>query len=241
MQIFKINMQIFKINSYITLKLENSKTNIYINEILFRQCKYLLLKRLKINDLGTYLNEFKSIDEESENLDHSLEHEPSEIPPKTEFWAHCSNLQVWAEHNYDTNMLHYSLSFDLLKKLAEVGDIQAKRGFKDELVRRLLSGYIPVFCYLFFEGFLKIFSKDEIKDILKEVKRKNYLVYLVYSTILIGEDENFLQYNKKKLIKFTFMIENFLESDCFENLHLKDPEIDDFVNALRKLKQKIKN
>ena len=221
--------------------MEKSKTNIYINEVLFKHCKYLLLKRLKINDLETYLNEFKSIDEESENLDHSLEHEPSEIPPATEFWAHCSNLQVWAEHNYNTNMLHYSLSFDLLKKLAEVGDIQAKRVFKDEIIRRLLTGYIPVFCHLFFEGFLKIFSEDEIKDILKEVKRKNYRVYLVYLTILLGKDDNFILYNQKKLKKFALKVENLKESNCFEILHLKDPEIVDFSNALRKLKQKTKN
>ena len=233
-------MKEFKINSYITAKLETGKTNIYINGVLFRHCKYLILKRLKINDLETYLNEFKSIDEESENLDHSLEHEPSEIPPKTEFWAHCSNLQVWAEHNYNTDMLHYSLSFDLLKKLAEVGDIQAKKVFKDEIIRRFLTGYIPVFCYLFFEGFLKIFSLDEIKDILKEVKRKNYRIYLVYLTILLGYDDSFILYNPKKLKKFTLKIENFLESGCFTILHLRDPEIDDFVNALRELKQKIK-
>ncbi|KKM77800.1 hypothetical protein LCGC14_1366340, partial [marine sediment metagenome] len=32
-----------KINDFITLKLENAKTNIYVNEERFNQCKFLLL------------------------------------------------------------------------------------------------------------------------------------------------------------------------------------------------------
>ena len=33
----------FKVNEYLTLKLEESQTNIYVNGKFFRQCKYLLL------------------------------------------------------------------------------------------------------------------------------------------------------------------------------------------------------
>ena len=33
----------FKINEFITLKLENNSTNIYVKGVRFNQCKYLLL------------------------------------------------------------------------------------------------------------------------------------------------------------------------------------------------------
>jgi len=35
----------FKINEYITLRLENEKSNIYINGELFEQCSYILLRK----------------------------------------------------------------------------------------------------------------------------------------------------------------------------------------------------
>jgi len=38
------------------------------------------------------------------------------ITPEEEFWGHCSNLQTWVEHNYDTNILDDNLAFPLLKK-----------------------------------------------------------------------------------------------------------------------------
>ncbi len=85
-------MREFEINEYITLKLENGKTNIYVTGELFRQCKYLLLEipKSEISDF----DEVESIDKAAERLDKSLE--PKEgiridnIPLKVEFWGHCS-------------------------------------------------------------------------------------------------------------------------------------------------------
>ncbi|GAG56050.1 unnamed protein product, partial [marine sediment metagenome] len=48
------------------------------------------------------------------------------ITPEQEFWAHCSNLQTWAEHHYDTRLLHSNISFPLLRRLTEAGDPVAK-------------------------------------------------------------------------------------------------------------------
>ena len=52
------------------------------------------------------------------------------------------NLQVWAEMNYDTRILHRNLAFPLLKKLAQVGDPIAKKALKDEIAKRFLSGNV---------------------------------------------------------------------------------------------------
>ena len=63
-------MNIFRVNDYITLKLESRKTNIYVNGKLFNQCKFLLLF---IPTNNTHLlEELDSIDGISEELDFSL-------------------------------------------------------------------------------------------------------------------------------------------------------------------------
>ncbi len=113
-------MQSFKVNEYITLKLENSKTNIYLKDKKFRQCKYLLID-VPI-DIVSSNSDINSIDEASEKLDKSLESKSGGvIPPETEFWGHCSNIQVWVENNYDTRLLHRNLAFPLLTKLLRFG------------------------------------------------------------------------------------------------------------------------
>ena len=98
----------------------------------------ILLLNIPVNNLGDYFNE-GSIDEIEGKLDHSHHYKPpgvQEIDPKTEFWGHCSNLQVWVENNYDTRLIHRNLSFPLLKKLTEVGDPTARRHFKEEIAKR---------------------------------------------------------------------------------------------------------
>jgi len=85
-------MKEFKVNEYITLKLEGRKTNIYFNEHLFRQCKFLLLT-VPIDKISSF-DEIESIDEAAEKLDHSMEPQNEfqeiKIPAETEFWGHCS-------------------------------------------------------------------------------------------------------------------------------------------------------
>ena len=136
----------FNINNFITLKLENSISNIYINGKLFRQCKFLLLNKLHPNEIEEFLEDFSSVDEEIEKLDRSLEQEKNngKIPPEAEFWAHCSNLQVWVENEYDTRLLHRNLAFPLLKELSDKGDPLAKVKFKEEIAKSFFLFYKKV-------------------------------------------------------------------------------------------------
>ncbi|MHA1492322.1 MAG: hypothetical protein ACTSRI_22050, partial [Promethearchaeota archaeon] len=160
-------MREFKINKYITLKLEKKDTNIYVNGVFFNQCKYLLLgipKRKK--DGIRLLDEIDSIDEASEKLDHSLEDDDysylEEVPPETLFWGHCSNIQAWYENDYDTRFLHSNLSFPLLKKLTEVGDPLAKIIFKEEIAKRLETGLFSVANYLLEEKYTDYLNSEEL-------------------------------------------------------------------------------
>jgi hypothetical protein len=162
-------MQEFKINEYITLKLEDGKTNIYITNELFRQCKFLLLT-IPIKKLEDF-DGISSIDEAEEQLDGSMEVNKTELKilAQTEFWAHCSNMQVWYENNYNTRLLHSNLSFPLLKKLTEVGDPLAKRVYKDEIGMRFASGFVPVIRFLFKGGYVEELSKEEFRVLLDEL------------------------------------------------------------------------
>ncbi len=161
-------MSEFRINDHLSLRLEEGKTIIYVDNERFSQCKYLLLN-IHIDKISTF-DEIQSIDEASVNfnkfLDSSQEGtiKPVEIPPEVEFWGHCSNLQVWAENRYDTRLLHRNLAFPLLNKLAEVGDPLAKIMFKEEIIKRFSSGERTVMQYLMGKRYFEMLDEEELES-----------------------------------------------------------------------------
>ena len=160
----------FRVNEYITLKLVGNRTNIYVKGQLFNQCKYLLLNISKSNI--PKLGDIESIDDAAERLDRSMEgHEGTftKIPPETEFWGHCSNIQAWVESNYDTRLLHRNLAFPLLKRLTQVGDKVAKEVFREEILKRMKGGFPTVIQYLLNEGYLKFLKGKDLDLILDEI------------------------------------------------------------------------
>ncbi len=200
-------MKEFRVNEYITLKLEEDKTTlklggketvIYISGEKFQQCRYLLIN-IPVNEVSTF-DEIQSIDEAAERLDRTMEREVYNIniPPETEFWGHCSNLQVWAENNYDTRILHRNLAFPLLRKLVEVGDPKAKQVFKEEICKRLESGTKTVIDFLSEEGYLTYLSHEEIlfellkaeeAEVIMEIEKHIGMELTIYL--------NFLEYKPK--------------------------------------------
>lgn len=157
-------MREFIINKYLSLRLEDNQTVIYVNGKQFRQCKFLILS-IPIDEVAS-LEDITSVDEAAQTLDTSLENNDEKlkklIGPKVEFWAHCSNLQAWYENGYDTRLLHMNLAFSLLHKLTEVGDQLAKSAFKEEIAIRLESGYPAVVNYLFNQGYTSFLSREEL-------------------------------------------------------------------------------
>ena len=177
----------FKINDYLSLRLERvwgppqeqeeHETVIYVAGEWFRQCKYLLLN-IPVDEIGSF-DEVDSIDEAVTKLDRSQERNESykqKIPAEVEFWGHCSNLQMWAEHNYDTRLLHSNLAFPLLKRLTEVRDHIAKGIFREEIAKRLASGFSPVIEFLKEEGYLKYLTHEEIVVAMLELKEAEALL-----------------------------------------------------------------
>lgn len=104
------------INPYLSLKLINGKTKIYVGGEEFLICKSIVLNIPK--------NRIKSVETMDDLIDVSEITKGGEydIDPKTEFWVHCSNFQVWEENDYNTDFLEKNLAFPLLKKLSELDD-----------------------------------------------------------------------------------------------------------------------
>jgi len=167
-------MKDFKINDFITLKLEDEKTYIYIKGERFRPCMRLILQIPK-TDVSRY-EAIDSIDEASEVFKTLFQNkimegdDPHDISAEEEFWGHCSNIQAWAENCYDTRLLHSNISIPLLKKLVKSGDPKAKKIYKDEILMRFSSGYLPVIATIINEGFLDLFNQEELELLREEIR-----------------------------------------------------------------------
>ncbi|MCP6719584.1 MAG: hypothetical protein KJI71_05205 [Patescibacteria group bacterium] len=156
----------YKINEYLSVRLYERFTYIYIKEERFFSCMRLLLNILPSKLRQT--RKIQSIDEAEEvlsNLDY-------EIAPEMEFLGHCSNLQVWVENGYDTRLLHRNLAFPLLKELTKAGDPLAKKVFKEEVIKRLLSGYLPVIEFLIENNYVDLLTIEELSNIFEDRNSK---------------------------------------------------------------------
>jgi len=193
----------FRINDCITLGLvqehSNSslKTVIFFNNTQFRHCKRLIVN-IPEKDISNFDN-IESIDDiiQDRYLKKNFPRK-IEISPEEEFWAHCSNLQAWVEHNYDTRLLDSTLSFPLLKELYETGDPVASRIFKEEIAKRFLSDNPVIPTYLIKESFLDVLSNEEFWHLI--------------STSLIDEDEKFALWEIFKVSLRRFYPKNKISS-----------------------------
>lgn len=170
-------MKEFVINDHLNLRLENGKTNIYVNDKKILQCKYILID-IPIDTVND--DEFESIDEyidEYKKAEAMTKERAKKLPPDVEFWGHCSNLHYWYLQHYDTNIIHHELAFPLLKALTKAGDSVAKTRFKEEIAKRFGSGYPSVMKFLEKEGYLEYLNEDElllcVKDALENSLKKS--------------------------------------------------------------------
>jgi len=195
----------YTINKLLVLKLENGKTIIYVNGKRFRQCKRLMINIQK-QDIPVY-DEIDSIDEAVDtfklSLWESIQNET--IIPEQEFWGHCSNLQAWYDHDYDTRLLHSNLAFPLLKALVDAGDNDAKRMFKTEILERLESGHPNVIKSVLSSGLLNYFTDEEKKQLLQHHFKKHYpniFLYFFEEKLLAYLDQE----GKKNLVQQNYPI-----------------------------------
>ncbi|MFW9878297.1 MAG: hypothetical protein ACFFG0_34885 [Candidatus Thorarchaeota archaeon] len=208
----------FKVNKHILLRLERKNTILYINGKRFIYCKRLVII-IPETDIERY-DGIESIDEVSDLYDHylidnemykkkngelHLSPHSYDILPETEFWGHCSNIQAWVELNYDTRILHSNLAFPLLKELTKAGDPVAQRVFKEEIAKRISSGYFPTIKYLISEGYLFFLTDEELLcalDICKEKLEYPHYIKVIYEVMKKWDDYTFsLEDINKRIIK----------------------------------------
>ncbi|MEJ2251563.1 MAG: hypothetical protein P8Y97_18145, partial [Candidatus Lokiarchaeota archaeon] len=145
------------------------KVRIYLNGKPFRQCKYLLLINPHLQEKQS---EIRSIDEAKKYLQKDLEREVTPqmlgITPEEEFWAHCSNLQAWVEHEYDTRLLDSRLAFPLLQRLADLGDPIAKKIYYEEVFDRFLHGTKEVKEVIMDGAYLDDITRDQSVSLIED-------------------------------------------------------------------------
>ncbi|TFG00663.1 MAG: hypothetical protein EU541_01630 [Promethearchaeota archaeon] len=203
----------FRINEFITLKLEKGKTNIYIKNKLFRQCKYLLIN-IPSDKIESY-NGLDSIDEAANYYSKEMELRfpyKFEINPETEFWGHCSNIQAWAENEYNPRILHSTLSLPLLQRLTEEGDQKARQIFKEEIVKRLEINDDNITNFLIKKGYLQYFDKTELEYISEKNNHPGIKSYIELIDFDEKVEENIKNYvNQQGILDFIDLTKAFFE------------------------------
>ena len=200
----------FRVNDSITLKLENGKTNLYVGENEFIQCKYLFLIDPTNKKEQLYID---SIDEAEEILSSKLERNITPkmlgLSPEEEFWGHCSNLQVWSEHDYDTRLLHSNIAFPLLKALVGLGDPRAVKMYKNELAQRYVSGSQKVRREILGTEYIYSLTDEELISLYDETKN-TMECFDLYERIIENFDNNWYESSESGKKKFRdFVLKGF--------------------------------
>ncbi|NVM37035.1 MAG: hypothetical protein HWN81_15670 [Candidatus Lokiarchaeota archaeon] len=197
----------FTINRFLDLRLEDGKTNIYVNNVLFMHCKYILMNipidKFEDFEWGDSIDEF--LDKIDGHFESSGENKVR-ISPKTIFWAHCSNLQVWYENDYNSCLIHSNLAFPLLKELTKAGDKLAASVFKEEVAKRFESSDIKVKQFLLNSRYLDCLNKEELGTLL--VQSKSNLINSIINQLKEFLKSALVHYRKiKELIDIILFID----------------------------------
>jgi len=214
-----LDVKTFKISDYITLKLENNKTKIYVKGEKFMNCMFLMLTIPK-HDITIY-DEVESIDDAVDILDGSMEHERQtyDITPEEEFMGHCSNIQAWVENNYNTRILHSNISFPLLKQLVNAGDEMAKKVFGEEVVSRYLKGNATVRVFLNLGGFFNYLKKEQLLFLVTELIEKENKIDISADIRKLSTD-----------IKNTFTLVNYVDGTNVDSDNVLEVHYDEDDN-----------
>jgi hypothetical protein len=135
------------INDLLDVRNVKGKTFVYVNGAKFDRCSYVMVTSSihslhDVNSVDDLVRKSRRRDDmvSTEGLDPLQLYILYGITPRTQLIAHASNIQAWAEHGYDTRLLHSNLSFPLLKKLAKSGDKIAQKVIEKEIINRIYSG-----------------------------------------------------------------------------------------------------
>ena len=158
-----------ELSERITLKAEDGHIYVYIDGVKFHQCMRLLFS-IPTGEIEDYA-EINSIDEMDDKFGTEQDQQDAlaqmakeeaviKMTLEEEFYAHASNLEAWIENDYNTNILHKSLSFPILNELSKKKGSASDIRLQEEVSERFSMGHLPVSLYLLKEGYLDDFSLD---------------------------------------------------------------------------------
>ena len=162
----------FRINPFLTLRLMDFGNNFTYTVISVNgNDRKFNIYEFTFKEILEILNEkkcYSCMDEACMDLIGTYDMEDFMEDPDTMFWFYCCYIDAWVQFNYDTRLLRMDDAFPILKALYETNATKAREVFKLEIVKRFLSGYIPVIRYLISEGYLKYFEFEEIIWLLEK-------------------------------------------------------------------------
>src|SRR5271157_2544067 len=113
------------------------RAQVLVNGKPFLHCSFI------VADIASTDRDIQSIDDLAQQQETRIlegDNVRKYLTPAEEVFAHASNLQAWAEHGYDTRLLHSNIAFPLLEELASAGDEVAKRALGMEINSRIKDG-----------------------------------------------------------------------------------------------------
>ncbi len=232
--------KVFVVNEYISLKLILLKTIIFIQDSLFLTCQKLALNIVP--------SEFEKYDDFN-NIDDILDFQKKNkfpkkeisITPEEEFWAHCSNMQAWAQNNYDTRVLTRYLSFPILAELSKRGIPHFQTLLKEEIIFRIEKGGIKTlrfFIEMTDENYLTYLTEEDLFDnllpleeaeIIKSITKFIPLKYTLTTCLKDSREYTSLRDDNKMhfcieenhIIELEILIDNKHYSDQYHNALLQ--------------------
>ncbi|MFW9873149.1 MAG: hypothetical protein ACFFG0_08620, partial [Candidatus Thorarchaeota archaeon] len=153
----------FDINNYISIKIITSP----INHSIGRSESYKFSERgsrilISVKDkplLAIPKNLFpslKTLNQEIKEPIDRYEYKMKKKSIKTIFRKLTSNLIIWSENDYNTQLIDHKIAFPLLKELRKVGETHFQIILQQEILKTYASGTFQVKEFLKREGYLEL-------------------------------------------------------------------------------------
>jgi len=202
----------FRLNQFITLRLidfgnNHTCTYVNINDKLFNLYEFSFKEILEIlNERNSYT----CMDETCLDLMGTYNEKDFLEDPDTMFWIYCYYIAAWVNYDYDWRLLRVEDAFPMLYALCHAGDPKAREVFRNEIIKALLSGYLPAIYHLIssnynyldhFEFKEVIWLFEKCLSIVGFHNRKELISGFFYFFRDRGS-QHFYKYNFKKSIQF---------------------------------------
>ncbi|MFX1377194.1 MAG: hypothetical protein ACFFA0_15420 [Promethearchaeota archaeon] len=72
------------------------------------------------------------------------------------YYTILTNLTIWSENDYNTQLIDYRIAFPLLKELCEVGETKFQIIFQQEIIKEYITSTLKVKEFLKREGYMNL-------------------------------------------------------------------------------------